>query len=73
MEKNNKNANKIVKMSSGKRKNAKIMKTIRRATMKINRWKRYIKEIKNGERKGNLNRWDASGLEKHIELLENLL
>ena len=69
----NKSTNKIAKMSSGKQRSARIMRTIQRATMKVNRWERYKEEIKNGERKGSLDRWDTSGLKRHIELLENLL
>jgi len=69
----NKGVNKIAKMSSGKRRSARIMRTIQRLQMKINRWDRYKEEIKKDERKGSLDRWDTSGLQKHMKLLEGLI
>jgi len=59
------------KVSSGKRKISRIMRQVARLKMKVNRWKRYQAEIKAGSRKGEVSRWDTSGLEKHMALLEN--
>ena len=58
--------------SAGKGRGSIIMRTIKRSQMKIARWKRYVREIESGERKGSVSRWDTSGLERHIELLESL-
>ena len=41
--------------------------------MKINRWNRYKEEISARTRKGKISRWDTSGLEKHIKLLESFV
>ena len=60
-------------VSGGKRRASRMMRNIKRLGMKINRWKRYQEEIKKGEKKGNILRWNTAGLEKHSELLESLL
>jgi hypothetical protein len=61
------------KISSGKHKVSKVMKQLRRLKMKANRWNRYREEIKAGNRKGKASRWDTSGLEKHMALLESMI
>lgn len=61
------------KVSSGKRKSRTANRIIRECMMKIKRWQRYQEEIKAGKRKGELARWDTSGLEKHIKYMEKLL
>lgn len=61
------------KDSSGTKKISRANTQIRRIKMKINRWKRYQQEIKDGKREGKSARWDTKGLEKHISLLEGLI
>jgi hypothetical protein len=61
------------KTSSGKHKASRILKQVKRLKMKINRWNRYKEEIRAGNRKGKISRWDTSGLEKHMALLESLV
>jgi hypothetical protein len=61
------------RVSSGKHKVSRIMKQLQRLRMKINRWERYQTEIKAGERKGKISRWNTDGLEKHMALLESLI
>lgn len=61
------------KKSSGKAKKSRARRLIMRAKMKINRWKRYKEEISEGQRKGFISRWDTSGLEKHIKMLERFV
>jgi hypothetical protein len=61
------------KTSSGRSKYVRINRTIRRLTMKVNRWKRYQSEIGASKRSGPASRWDTSGLEKHIKLLEKCI
>lgn len=56
--------------SSGNSKRSRARRLIMRAKMKINRWKRYEKEIVGGERQGLVSRWSTSGLEAHVKLLE---
>ena len=58
--------------SSGKHKAAKINTLKRRTQMKINRWKKYQDEITNGKRSGSAKRWDTTGLEKYLQILQNL-
>lgn len=41
--------------------------------MKINRWNRYTQEITNNKRQGSAKRWNTTGLQKHLEMLENLV
>ena len=55
--------------SSGLKKMRSITKEVRRTKMKINRWKRYKKENRGGDQ----SRWDISGLEGHVKLLESLV
>lgn len=57
--------------SSGIRRGARLRRNIRRAKMKVNRWKRYQSEerVASPKRKG----WDTAKLEKHIEYLTSLL
>lgn len=59
--------------SSGKTKITRILRQIKRLKMKINRWNRYKEEISARTRKGKISRWDTSGLEKHIKLLESFV
>lgn len=61
------------KQSSGQRKNRRRKFLIRRLGYKINRWKRYQEEIKAEKKKGNVSRWDTTGLEAHKALLEGLV
>ena len=60
------------KVSSGKRKASKINTQLKRLQMKISRWNRYKEEVIQGKRKGSVDRWNTSGLEKHMELLGKL-
>lgn len=61
------------KESSGLRKVRRIGRAIKRLDMKINRWKRYQKEIEAGEREGKKQRWNTDGLEKHKTLLQSFV
>lgn len=60
-------------ISSGKRKFSRINGQLSRLKMKIARWERYQNEIKRGERKGSIKRWDTAGLKRHMELLESFI
>lgn len=69
------------KASSGSRKTAVLKRQIRKLRQKIERWERYKEEGKSAitaeqeEKKNKPNKsrhrnWDATGLKKHLELLE---
>lgn len=63
-------------LSSGKRRGVRIKRNIRRAKMKVARWKRYatdeVSVSTNNENRSRFS-WDTTKLEKHIAHLENLL
>lgn len=61
------------KLSSGIGRMARAKSVIRRTKMKIKRWQRYAKEITNETRKGEVSRWNTTGLEQHIQMMETIV
>jgi hypothetical protein len=61
------------KVSSGLSAKRKAKRTIGKLKLKINRWNRYCEEIRNHKRKGVESRWNISGIEKHIKLLQRFV
>jgi hypothetical protein len=49
--------------------------SIRRVKLKINRWKRYAKEVAANTRPAPVDptRWDTEGLERHLNTLEGIV
>ena len=71
-QKGNSKRKRTSRMSSGRRAKSRATRTIARLMLKMNRWERYVKEIECGKRKGPVSRWNPSGIEKHISLLEKI-
>ena len=60
------------KPSSRQGHSRRVNRAMNRLMMKINRWKRYQEEIKQGKKEGSASRWNVAGLEKQLEFLGGL-